>query len=295
MKQILKSILVALIRAVTFPTGRRGRAYLASLVQAAAAGDADRRTAESDDAYVTVDTGAGAVRFFAVGGSARWRAETLLTKEPETIEWINGFREGDVFWDIGANVGVYSIYAAALKRTRTLAFEPSAANYYVLNKNIEANRVHDRMMAYCLAFAANDSLDQLQMQNTEIGGALSSFGEARDYRGESFTPAFSQGMLGFSLDSFISRYQPPLPTHIKIDVDGLEDRIIAGASAALQNPTLQSLSIELDDDRADYTRDVVAAISRGGLQFVHKKRSEMYAEGPFARTYNYLFRRNGAS
>ncbi len=290
MKQIVKTILIAVLRLFTAPLGSRGRAHLASLLQAADKA-ADRR---SEDAYVTVNTELGAVRYFAVGGSARWRAETLLTKEPETIEWINSFSEGDVFWDIGANVGVYSIYAAALKKTRTLAFEPSAANYYVLNKNIEINGVDDRLQAYCVAFAANDAMDQLLMQTTDIGGALSSFGEARDYRGESFNPAFRQGMLGFSLDSFISRYQPQFPAHLKIDVDGLENQIIAGARSTLQNPALQSISIELDDDRADYTRDVVAAISQGGLEFVHKKRSEMYAEGPFARTYNYLFRRTRA-
>ena len=35
----------------------------------------------------------------------------LLTKEPGTIAWIEGFTEDDVFWDVGANVGLYSLYA----------------------------------------------------------------------------------------------------------------------------------------------------------------------------------------
>lgn len=42
----------------------------------------------------------------------RWKAETYFTKEPETIEWIDTFNEGDIFFDIGANIGLYSIYAA---------------------------------------------------------------------------------------------------------------------------------------------------------------------------------------
>ena len=40
-----------------------------------------------------------------------WRADTVLTKELDTIGWIDEFDEGSVFWDIGANVGVYSLYA----------------------------------------------------------------------------------------------------------------------------------------------------------------------------------------
>ncbi len=34
------------------------------------------------------------------------RARTVLTKEPGTIAWIDGFAPGEVFWDVGANVGV---------------------------------------------------------------------------------------------------------------------------------------------------------------------------------------------
>ena len=39
------------------------------------------------------------------------RAETLFTKEPDMIDWIDSFPEDFVLWDIGANVGIYSIYA----------------------------------------------------------------------------------------------------------------------------------------------------------------------------------------
>ena len=41
-----------------------------------------------------------------------WRARTYLTKEPETINWIDGFKKNEVFFDVGANIGLYSIYAA---------------------------------------------------------------------------------------------------------------------------------------------------------------------------------------
>lgn len=50
------------------------------------------------------------VRYLTQGSG--WRFDTLLEKEPDTIEWIDGFRLGETLWDIGANVGIYTIYAA---------------------------------------------------------------------------------------------------------------------------------------------------------------------------------------
>jgi len=41
-----------------------------------------------------------------------WRSQTLFTKEPEMIEWIDSIDSGSTFWDIGANIGLYSIYGA---------------------------------------------------------------------------------------------------------------------------------------------------------------------------------------
>ena len=48
----------------------------------------------------------GHVRFFTPSARACARAESLLTKETDTIQWIDRFAAGDVFWDVGANVGV---------------------------------------------------------------------------------------------------------------------------------------------------------------------------------------------
>ena len=41
-----------------------------------------------------------------------WRAITFASKEPETLAWIETFENSSVFWDVGANIGLYSIYAA---------------------------------------------------------------------------------------------------------------------------------------------------------------------------------------
>ena len=61
---------------------------------------------------------------------------TFLTKEPDTIEWIESFENEMVFWTVGANIGIFSCFAAKEKQAKTYAFEPSTFNLEILSKNI---------------------------------------------------------------------------------------------------------------------------------------------------------------
>jgi FkbM family methyltransferase len=237
----------------------------------------------------TMATSRGPIKFYCLGALPLWRARTLFTKEPETIEWIDSFGEGDVFWDIGANVGIYSLYAAAHRGIRVVAFEPAAANYYLLNRNIELNGIDDRVQAYCIALSDESGIQMLNMQTPELGGALASFGEPVDNFGKRFAPGFRQGMLGYTVDGFVGMFGPPFPNHLKIDVDGIEDRIIAGAAKTLADPRLKSLSIELDSARASETADIIARIEAGGLKLSARRQSEMVASGEYRTVFNYQF------
>lgn len=234
----------------------------------------------------------GPIRFACIDELPLYRAQTLLTKEPETLEWIDGFEPGDVFWDVGANIGVYTLYAAAAGKVGAiLSFEPSSSNYMLLNRNIEQNSFSSLAKAYCVAFNDTDMVSDLHMQSTDIGGALSSFDSPVDHNGQTFSASFRQGMVGFSIDSFVSRFNPPFPNRLKIDVDGIEDKIINGASATLADPRLRSLSIELDDDRPDYRDAVAARIEVGGLMFVSKRHASMFDGSAYKNIYNFHFTR----
>ena len=57
------------------------------------------------------------------------RVDRLLSKEPETIKWLNAFEKQSVFFDIGANIGIYSLYSAIKTGNDVYAFEPHSANY----------------------------------------------------------------------------------------------------------------------------------------------------------------------
>lgn len=283
MKLALRSALTDALRAIFRIFGRRGRRLLQEALT-----DGGRPLVEIVE---DIQVARGTIRFYCLGDLPLWRARTLLTKEPETIQWIDGFAANDVYWDVGANVGAYALYAAACAKARVLAFEPSAANYLLLNRNIELNRLSDSLTAFCLAFSDSTVLDALNMQTTEFGGALSSFGTPVNNDGKTFVPSYRQGMIGLSIDEFVRIFAPPFPNHLKIDVDGIEDRIIAGAPGTLADPRLKSLSIELDAARPDYTDQVIAAIEAGGLRLVAKRHAEMFDTGAYRNIYNYQFRR----
>ena len=71
----------------------------------------------------------------------KYRADTYATKEPETIEWMDRlFKSDEVMWDIGANIGLYSLYAARAKGLKVFAFEPESTNFARLNNNINLNQ-----------------------------------------------------------------------------------------------------------------------------------------------------------
>ena len=211
----------------------------------------------------------GEIRFFAPTPLLLLRAKTVLEKEPDMIRWIDGFTESDVLWDIGANVGVFSLYASIMRRARVLAFEPSAANFFVLSRNISVNGLNDRFAAYCLAFSGETELGSLNGGSDTLGGAMSQFGKtgemSRYWTGASGS---SHGMIGFSVDEFVERFNPPLPTRIKMDVDGLEWPILQGARRTLSSSNLKSAMIELSLTNKEERSRAMGYLEECGLEFV---------------------------
>ena len=163
----------------------------------------------------------GGIRFYCPTPFCHWRARTLLTNEPETLQWIDSMKPGDVFYDIGANVGCYAMYAARRGLT-VVAIEPGAATYAVLQKNIELNA--SSVLAYNVALGRETGMGNLYQEHTEAGRALHSIRAGS---------GFPQSTLVFSLDKLIYQFDLPFPNHIKIDVDGIEADVLAGATDAL--------------------------------------------------------------
>jgi len=218
----------------------------------------------------------------------RWRAETYFTKEPETIEWIDTFKAGDVLFDIGANIGLYSIYAAK-KGINVIAFEPESQNFALLNKNFSLNKCYDKVMCLNAALSDDNLIDYLYMPLFQAGGAINCFGSPLDEQGKSFNPVFKQGVVSYTLDSFLL-HSKVFPTHIKIDVDGIEPKVINGSDKTLKDLRLKSMLIELNDELPGHM-EAIKKIQSRGLMLRHKKHSEMFEGGKYSKIFNYIFAR----
>lgn len=214
-----------------------------------------------------VKTEIGTVSFFCPGDFPLRRAESLLTKEPETIEWLHSFDHGDVLWDVGANVGVYSLYAGLMdKGIKVLAFEPSASNYFVLNRNIELNGLADRVQAFNVALNNSTQAGTLHMSSSDLGRSCHSFDSKLDPYGKPMQASFEQGMVGVTADDFVTVFGAAQPNHLKIDVDGNELLILEGAKQLLANPALKTVQAELDTARDDYMARANAIMAEAGFK-----------------------------
>ena len=196
-----------------------------------------------------------AMRFAVTGSSSKKRLRTLFSKEPITLAWIDTFAEGETLYDIGANVGMYTIYAAVMRKANVYAFEPEALNYAELNKNIFLNDLHDHVLAYCLALSDMDKADRLLLSDFGLGISYHDFEENSWTEDKAFAPDWvvskenrrQQGCIGRSVDSLLGDGLP-IPHHIKIDVDGLEHRVIAGMMETLRHSELKTVLIEINFD-----------------------------------------------
>lgn len=219
------------------------------------------------------------------------RAQWILIKEPGTIAWINAFAPGSVFWDIGANIGVFSLYAAVVRDCRVLAFEPTAPNYYGLNRNVVLNKLNERVHAYCVAIDRKCGLDDMQMRDDTIGTALHTFGKPIDYKGDTFNPAWRQGAVALSIDALVSQFGAPFPAHIKIDVDGLETAVIEGGRQTFSDPRFQSVLVEVNLDDEHEVAAVSNVLEAAGLRRDDEIPGNHERDVNGARIYNLVFSR----
>ena len=143
---------------------------------------------------------------------------------------VHFLRPDDLFVDIGANVGAYTLLAAGVAGAKAIAFEPSPSTFGYLQQNVRLNGIESRVRALNLAAGSKEGVLEL----TEGLGT-----ENYVVRSNDRVPKTQVKVA--TLDRVIGSDQPAL---IKIDVEGFETEALAGAGATLANPHLQGMIIE---------------------------------------------------
>lgn len=183
------------------------------------------RVSEALVQCLTVETPAGPLLVECPSSRALHDPQGFGQDEPETVAWIMGLPAEAVLWDIGANTGLYSLLAAR-RGLCVLAFEPSAASFSAMVRNIEVNGFDDRIAAFCIALGERTGLVTLNLANTAAGHSMHSTDEREG--------GFRQVVPGFSVDEFVVQLGAMPPSAIKLDVDGIEPAILRGARATLR-------------------------------------------------------------
>ena len=107
-----------------------------------------------------------------------------------------------------------------------------------------------------------------------VGRTLNHFGRS----------AIIISLLGFSVDEFIEVFFPAILEYIKIDVDGIEEKILISAKRTLADPRLRSVLIEGDESKSDQLEMIKDIMTNSAFRLVGSYRSPLF---PNSTTQNY--------
>jgi FkbM family methyltransferase len=153
---------------------------------------------------------------------------------------LHYLREDDLFLDVGANVGAYTVLASGVRGAHSIAAEPSPEAFRHLRDNIRLNGIEGRVQALNVGLAAAPGSLRFTTSLDTVNHVL-----ARDETG----PADAIEVPVTTVDALSERRAPAV---IKVDVEGFETEVFAGARAALAAPGLRALIVELNGAGAHY-------------------------------------------
>lgn len=192
----------------------------------------------------------------------------------------NNLSTETIFWDIGACVGNFSIYAGA-KSGKVYAFEPDGLTYSSLITNIyESNLLN--ITAYPIALGAENKISDFNMQEFKIANAYNTADTTLGQTGKNFTPEYTQNVCMFTAKKLITEFNFEIPTSIKLDVDGNEIEVLKGFGDILSNKTIKSIFIELDLENPR---------SKECDQILLKNGFTQQLQGVNSNSYNYIYQR----
>ena len=211
------------------------------------------------------------------------------SKEPFTIDWIHrSIREGEVLYDIGANVGAYSLVAAKKPGggARVFSFEPSHTTMATLYANVILNDVAGLVTPMPIALSSTTDLTVFRLRSLEPGAGRHILGPGSPQDGQT---VYEQPVMTFRLDDLVEHFGLPLPNHLKLDVDGGELAVLEGASRTLSSPSLKSILVEVS---TSLSSAVTSVLEGHGLRLDSKVALKTNA-GEYAVWYGVFVRDGG--
>lgn len=185
-------------------------------------------------------------------------------------------RKDDLFLDLGANIGSYTVLASSVCGARSIAIEPDPGTVLRLRRNVQANGIADRVEIIETALGA------------ATGVARFSIGLDTTNRVVADTSQNSREVRLASLDCIVGHLRPIM---IKMDVEGYEAEVLKGARETLKMESLLAVETETSD------REVISALREAGFARWHydPARRELSPEPGEISASNALYLRDVSS
>jgi len=229
--------------------------------------------------------------YFTPSLTTKWRVDSIYKKEPVTLDWLSDLDSNSILLDIGANVGMYTIIAAGVYGAKVYAFEPEPINYSILVKNIILNKLSEKIYSYPAGISDRDGFTNFYIKDTRVGGSNHSINVPKDFKLQQMDYVHRITCISYKLDTLVNKKLIEQPTHIKIDVDGLEYLIIENGIEVIQSKELKSLIIEINPNLDEHQKMINTLHDHG---FNYEKDQVSVAarkDGPFKGMAEYVFRR----
>ena len=201
------------------------------------------------------------------------RLNTYETKEPETVSWIASFDNTEPFtyFDVGANIGLFSLLPAVLFKDsiKIFSFEPMSQNYSSLSRNIYLNNLSHVIKGYCCAITSSQGFNDLHIPFNRFSSSgnraqfVASPVEAEKLAEKPII--HTEGTYGTTIDSLVFQHNFPIPNYLKIDVDGLEQDVLKGAQETLCQEAVRSVLVEVRPNDKGQQDWVCAQLKSAGL------------------------------
>jgi len=152
---------------------------------------------------------------------------------------LHVLQPGDLFVDVGANIGSYSILAGACKGVKVIAIEPVPEPFLWLQKNIKVNKLDSKIESKNIGLADQKSTLQFSSNLDTLNHVVSK-------------KENNNSVISVDVDKLDNILNDKCPTVIKIDVEGYEFQVLNGAKHILDNPNLLAVIIELNGSGIRY-------------------------------------------
>lgn len=190
------------------------------------------------------------IKFWTPGNYSKWMVDHFLQKEKLVEKFILEMPddENTIFWDIGANLGVFSIFCASHKaKTKIVAFECSPSAVLAISKNISLNNFENRISIFQLGLSnSKNSFLMLKEEKDSLGDQFNSLGKDFDFENQKInSPKHKYKIYSNSVYDILQNKVLEVPNYIKLDVGSFELEVLEGFGNFLENSKIKSIVTEM--------------------------------------------------